>query len=106
MSKISKVLNQYRVSIVVLGTFLIVLMIGIGIYIWQVRKNTPSAEGKKDPLTILQELEKNSQPVTATEEERIKTLESLEKSSKPVDNSVTSEERIKTLEQLQNQSAQ
>lgn len=96
-------------SIIIIGS-LILLVIIIGLFYWRHERNKepetfiPSVEER---LESLRKLEETSDPVTATEEERMAQLQKLEKSSKiPANKLPSREERLKQLQALEESSRQ
>lgn len=108
MQNIKEFINQYRVSLLILGSFLAVLIIGVTFYSWQAKHrdlSPPIAEDEAaTQLRVLQELQASSEPVDKTPGDRRAELEKLSKSSSKVSASTSIETQIEVLQALENQS--
>jgi hypothetical protein len=91
-------MDEKKRHIIILGTIFIVL-IGAAMAYWFYRKNQTTDFIDLSPAEQLQTLKESSQPVTASESERLKDLEDLSKSSQPVKTS--EQERLDQLDSLQ-----
>lgn len=100
MQYFKDIIHRYKVSLLIITSFIVVVLIGSIAYSLQMmnRVELVSDEKSLSALEILQQLKTSSNPVTVTEKERIDTLNVLKTQSAKV--TLTKEERIKILEEL------